>query len=179
MKKRAFTVVVSLLLLLSGMLVVGINETTGEKNVGIADQNGAFFEPEIIDYTEEVELGDEVMIEYSVTNTGDTEGTQDIVLTIEIDELNVKKEKTHEDVTLGPGQEFNNTFTYDTSEVEQDYGQNIVEMEVEVDVTLTTEDASDSVTSTVTSPGMIPGFTLLLLAIAVTFTVAIYHTKKR
>ncbi|MEF8832485.1 MAG: hypothetical protein V5A66_03080 [Candidatus Thermoplasmatota archaeon] len=179
MNKKAFTVILSFLVLLNGMLILGTSEATFEGDAHITEENGAYFEPEIINYTEEVELGDEIIIEYSVTNTGDAVGTQDIVLIVEIDQVNMSEEKTTEDVTLDPGQEWNNTFTYDTSDIQQDYGQDIIEIEVEVNVTLKTEDASDSVNSTLTSPGMIPGFDLILLAIGVTFAVVIYHTKKR
>lgn len=179
MNKKAVTIALSFLLLLNGMLVVGTSEVMIEGNTDITQENGAFFDPEIINYTEEVKLGDEVFIEYSVTNTGDAEGTQDIILTVEIDEVNIKEGETHENVTLGPGQELNNTFTYDTSDLKEDYGQNIVEIVVEVDVTLQTENASDAATLTVISPGMIPGFTFILLVTSLTFAVIIYHKMKR
>jgi len=178
LNKKAFTITLSLLLLLSGMLVIGITETAIGENV-VIESNGAFFNPKIIDYTEEVELGDKVWIEYSVTNTGDATGTQDIILTVEIERVNVKEEKTHEDVTLDPDDTVTYEHEYDTSDTEEEYGQDIFEIKVEVDVTLETENASDSAKSTITSPDLIPGFKLILLVIAGIFAVVIYHTKKQ
>jgi len=159
---------------------VGINETTAEENIEVKGEDGAFFDPEIIDHSEELELGGDVWIAYSVTNTGDAQGTQDVNLIVEIEEVNIKEEVTlEENLTLEPEENRTNEYSYDTSEIEEKYGQNIVEVETEAEVTVETEDASDSETSTITSPGLIPGFTFILLMIGVTLAVMIYHTKNR
>lgn len=179
MNKKAFTISLSMLLVLSGMLVVGVNEATAEENIQTKEEGEAFFDPEIIDYSEEVELGDEVWIEYSVTNTGDASGTQDIILTVEVKKVDIKKENTHENVTLEPGEDWTKEYTYDTSDAEEEYGQDILEIEVEVDVTLETENDSDSKKATIISPGRIPGFTFLLLLLGVIFGVAAYHLKEK
>lgn len=165
---------------------MGINETTSEENIEIKGENGAFFDPEIVNYSEEAILGDDVWIAYSVTNTGEATGTQDINLTVEIEEVDFKREVTlEEDLTLEPEENCTNEYSYDTSEVEEEPEEDIVEKEVEANITVETEDASDSERSTITSPGLItspeliPGFTFTLLVMGMTFAVIIYHTKKR
>jgi len=184
MNKKAFTVTISLLLLLSGMLVVGVSGTTAEenlvvegkeleKNFEITEENGAFFDVELIDYTEEVRRGDEVSIEYSVTNTGDAEDTQDIVLYVEDDEVN-----RDENVTLSPGDEWTNTYIYDTSDVE--VSTFFLEFSTDLSLLLESNDDSHLGTITVTQPMLdIPGFTFFLLPLGIIFAVVIYHTKKR
>ncbi|MFW5952950.1 MAG: hypothetical protein ACOCSJ_02185 [Candidatus Natronoplasma sp.] len=183
MKKKVFTAVIGLLLLLSGMLIVGINEATAEENVEIKGEDGAYFEPEIVTYTKEVELEDEIEIGYSVNNTGDEPGIQDIILSVkvEIRGEQVYNEEIHrEELPLAPGQEWNDTQIYDTEDEEDEYGDiPFIEIKADVEILLETDDASDSAETTVTKPGVIPGFTFILLVIGVTFAVIIYHTKKR
>ncbi len=179
MNKKAFVLTFSFLLVLSGILVFGVSGATSEEVV--SEENGAFFDPEIIDYTDEVVLGDTIMIEYTVTNIGDANGTQDIILRVEVELVGrtFEEEVIHEDVTLVPGEEFYNEYTYDTNEDDLPVDIPLIELTMDVTVTLETEDASDSVEGTITKPGQIPGFTFTLLVIGVIFAVVIYHTKKR
>ncbi len=65
----------------------------------------AYFELEMIHYDEEVKEGDEVRIEYVVTNTGELEGTQDIVLILGGEEVAVE-----EGIYLGSGEEYEGEF---------------------------------------------------------------------
>jgi len=178
MSKKIFAVVLCLLLSLGGILAAfGGGAMVGQYVV--IEENGPFFEVKIIDYPEEVELGEVIEIEYSVTNTGDATGTQDIVLTIKAEEVDIEEEKRHEDVTLGPGDQWDNTDTYDTGDIPTPYGVDIIEIEVDVEIILESDDDTDTGKSTVTSPGMIHGFTFILLVLGVTFAAVIYHTKKR
>jgi len=176
LNKKALSLAISFLLLLSGMLIVGITEgqeKESEKNIGITEENGAFFDVELIDYTEEVKRGDEVMIEYSVTNTGDAEDTQDIVLYVEDDEIH-----RDEDVTLGPGEVWINEETYDTGDIDVPWF--FVEFSTDLSLLLESNDDSHSGSITVTQPMLeIPGFTFVLLPLGVIFAVLIYHKKKR
>ncbi|MBS3782722.1 MAG: hypothetical protein KGY66_07120 [Candidatus Thermoplasmatota archaeon] len=172
MNKKAFTIALSFLLLLSGSLVVGGETAVGEYKA-LEDENGAFFEVEIIDYDEEVELGDEVTIEYKVTNTGNETDTQDLVLSVEDEEIN-----RDEDVTLEPGDEWNNTVTYDTSEV--DVLSSFIEFSTDLSLLLESNNDSHSGKITVSQPILdMPGFTFILLPVGVIFAVLIYHKKKR
>ncbi len=176
MNKKALTLTLSFLLVLSGMLIVGTGEGQEkelEKNLVIAEENGAFFDVELIDYTEEVKLGDEVSIEYSVTNTGDVEDTQDIVLYVEDEEIHRDK-----DVTLLPDEVWTNEITYDTSDVDVPWF--FIEFSTDLSLLLESNDDSHSGTITVSQPLLqIPGFTVVLLPLAVILAVLIYHKKKR
>jgi len=182
LNKKAFTITLSLLLLLSGMLVIGMTETAIGENV-VIESNGAYFEPEIVTYTKEVELGDEIEIEYSVKNTGNEPGIQDIILSVKVEirgEQIYDEEIHREELELAPGQEWNDTQIYDTEDVEDEYdGLQIIEIKADVEVLLETDDTSDSAETTITKPGVIPGFSFILLITGVTFAVMIYHAKKR
>ncbi|MBS3782096.1 MAG: VCBS repeat-containing protein [Candidatus Thermoplasmatota archaeon] len=130
----------------------------------------AYFEVEIIDYDENVTVGDNVTVELTVENTGELEGTQDIVLTVDDTEVDSRE------VTLAGGDTESVEFTWETEEA-GDY-----------DLEVASEDTSDSVTVTVGEvdeeeedglvPG-IPGFTSILLLVASVIAVAIYHKKKQ
>ncbi len=176
MNKKALTVALGFLLIFSGILTVGVSEAEEkelEKNVEITEDDGAFFEVEIIEYTEEVKRGDEVSIEYSVTNIGDVEDTQDIVLYIEDDEIHRDK-----DVTLFPNETHTNEASYDTGDIDVPWF--FVEFSTDLSLLLESNDDSHSGSITITQPMLeIPGFTFILLPIGVIFSVIIYHTKKR
>ncbi len=74
-------------------------------------EHEAYFEVEIIDYDEEVKIGEDITVEYSVINTGGFEGTQDIVLFLDGDAV-----KTKTDITLKTGEEYESEFTWEAEE---------------------------------------------------------------
>lgn len=176
MTKKILTLAFSFLLILSGILIVGISEEQEdllEKSLAITENNGAFFDVELIDYPEEVKRGDVVSIEYSVTNTGDAEDTQDIVLYIEDEEIHRDK-----DVTLLPGEVWTNEETYDTGDIDVPWF--FIEFSTNLSLLLESNDDSHSGSITVTQPMLeIPGFTVVLFPLAIVLAILIYHTKKR
>jgi len=126
----------------------------------------AYFEVEITDYDDEVEEGDTVTVEFTVENTGDAEGTQDIVFSVD------GAEEDSVEITLDVGDTYSGEFTWEAGEP-GDY-----------DLEVASEDDSDSVTVTVEEePGfleqLIPGFTTVLLMISVIIAVAIYYKKEQ
>jgi len=122
----------------------------------------AYFEVEITDYDDEVEEGDTVTVEFTVENTGELEGTQTIVFSVNGDE-----EDTME-MTIGAGESEDGEFTWE-AEDEGDY-----ELEVASD------DTSDSVTVTVEEEEVeVPGFTTMFLMLSAVIAVAIYYKKKQ
>ncbi len=72
----------------------------------------AYFEVEIISYDKDVKKGEEITVEYKVTNTGELEDTQDIALYLDGEEVAVKS-----DLTLAPGEEYEDNFTVDAEKV--------------------------------------------------------------
>jgi len=144
----------------------------------VIEENGPFFEVEIIEHSEEIELGEVIEIEYSVTNNGDATGTQDIILTVKAEEVDIEEEERHEDVTLEPGEYEKWNYQYDTGPIGEDYGQQIFEIEVDVEIIVQSDDDVTSGTTTVKSEGLIPGFTFVSLVLGISFAVMIYYTKK-
>ncbi len=71
----------------------------------------ASFEIEITDHDKKIDAGDRVVIEYKVSNTGDVEGAQDIVLTVDGEEKKVRE------VILGADEVFYGVFTLRINEV--------------------------------------------------------------
>ncbi len=72
----------------------------------------ASFEIEILEYKEDVKKGEKITVKYKVTNTGELEGTQDIVLYLDGEQV---AEKT--DLTLEGGEEYEGNFTIDADDV--------------------------------------------------------------
>jgi|GEM_PF-1209994 len=72
----------------------------------------AYFEIEILEYDEEVMEGEDITVTYKVTNTGEFEGTQDIVL-----HLNGEEVEVYSELELGPNDEYEDEFTIEASEV--------------------------------------------------------------
>ncbi len=72
----------------------------------------AHFEVEIIDYDKNVKEGEEITVEYKVTNTGELEGTQDIALYLNGEEVALEN-----DITLAPGEEYEDEFTVEAEKV--------------------------------------------------------------
>lgn len=94
----------------------------------------AFFEVTITDVDDSVVEGEDVTVNYNVTNTGDANDTQSIVFYVDGVE---KDNKT--DVLLEPGEYVNDTFTYTTKENDAP----------EIEVNVSTDDDTKSVIVTV------------------------------
>ncbi|MFP4609158.1 MAG: InlB B-repeat-containing protein [Candidatus Aenigmatarchaeota archaeon] len=94
-----------------------------------------FFDVNIIDYDDPVIEGDTLVVDYTVTNTGDIEDTQDIEFTVEDQDGNIVRSVTDQDITLGPGDVYDQTFSWTTEE--GDAG--------EYDATVSTEDDEEVV----------------------------------
>jgi len=125
------------------------------------------FEVEIVDYDEEVEEGEEVMVQYEIENTGEVEDTQEIEFYVDDNLI-----ETEDDVSLEAGEVHEGEFTWETEE--GDTGDHELEVASEDDsemftVTVREEEEDDG----------IPGFTSTLLLLSVIFAVAIYGKKKR
>jgi len=125
------------------------------------------FEVEITDYDDEVEEGDTVTVEYTIENTGEIEGTQDIVFSVDGDE-----EAIEEEITLDVDDTHEGEFEWEAGEA-GDY-----------DLEVASEDDSDSVTVTVEDPEDpeeedTPGFTLALLVLGAVVAIAIYYKKEQ
>jgi len=71
---------------------------TATLTVEVEPPEPAYYQVEIIEYDDEVEEGEDVKIEYKVTNIGELEGKQNIVLFI-----NGDQEDVHRDIVLEPG----------------------------------------------------------------------------
>ncbi|MFW5907771.1 MAG: InlB B-repeat-containing protein [Candidatus Natronoplasma sp.] len=84
-----------------------------DKNLTVHFLQEAFFEVEIVDYDEEVSEGDELVVECTVTNTGDVEDTQTIELTVSDEDDNLIYDDSKE-ITLSAGEERTETFTWKT-----------------------------------------------------------------
>ncbi|MBS3790168.1 MAG: hypothetical protein KGY66_04555 [Candidatus Thermoplasmatota archaeon] len=182
MKHKILVVSISLSLLFTGMLAAvgdeALNEGDGlvelEKNVEITEDNWEYFEVEITDHDKEVELGDEINVEYRVKNTGGAEGTQDIVLSVEGEELDREEVNRDEDVTLEPGEEWKNETTYDTGNLDISIAQ--IELSTELSLLLDSNNDSHSGKVTVTEPMIdVPGFTPTLLLLSMVIAVTVYH----
>ncbi|MFP3871806.1 MAG: CARDB domain-containing protein [Candidatus Natronoplasma sp.] len=81
-----------------------------EKEITASVLKPAFFEVEIGDYEEEVVEGEEVVVDYTVTNTGDVEATRTIEFRVD------GTVEDSEEVTLGPGEVHDGEFTWQTEE---------------------------------------------------------------
>jgi len=74
----------------------------------------AFFETTITDHDELVEEGDEVNVEYEITNIDDFEETQDIDFTVYDEDDEVVYSDVYEDLTLEPNEVYTGTFVWQT-----------------------------------------------------------------
>ena len=119
----------------------------------------AYFEVEITDYDDEVDEGDTVTVEFTVENTGELEGTQTIVFSVDGDE-----EDTME-MTIGAGESEDGEFEWEAD----DAG--------EYELEIASDDHEDTVAVTVEEDDDIPGFTLSSLLIA-SFISAIWYQRK-
>ncbi|MFT4947449.1 MAG: hypothetical protein ACI8TL_001691, partial [Natronomonas sp.] len=73
-----------------------------------------FFDVNITSYDQEVTEGDDVVVQYSVQNTGDLGDTQDIQFTVRDDTGTQIGSSTETGVTLNAGDSFTGSFTYQT-----------------------------------------------------------------
>ncbi|MFO8109362.1 MAG: CARDB domain-containing protein, partial [Thermoplasmata archaeon] len=137
-----------------------------------------YFEVEITDYDEEVEEGEQVPVEYTVTNTGDLEGTQDIVFSVNDMEIEV-----HTDIILGADQEHTGTFTW-TAEDEGEYTLEVSSDNESSSATMTvtgeTEEPDESEDSE--EPGFLEDYwwilILLIIILMIVVVLAMRHGKE-
>ncbi|MBS3781766.1 MAG: S8 family serine peptidase [Candidatus Thermoplasmatota archaeon] len=128
-----------------------------------------FFEVEITSPYDgdKFEKGDEVTVEFSITNTGDKEGTQTIVFTVDGDEVDTVE------------------MTIEVNETEKEEFIWTAEESGEFDLKVASEDDEDAITVTVEGEGgyiideilEIPGFTTTILLFSMVLAVAIYQKK--
>jgi len=120
-----------------------------------------FFEVEIIAHDRNVKEGEYVRVRFRVTNTGEAEGTQDIIFRVE-----GLEEDRKEDLTLEVGEEYTGEFFWTAKE-----GSHLLRV--------SSDDDAVTVPITVEGPApATPGFTSLLLILSTVVAVAIYHKKK-
>jgi len=121
-----------------------------------------FFEVKITEYDEEIEEGRYITVEFTVENTGDVKGTQNITFSVGGSEEDEKV------FTIEPDEERSGKFFW-----QAEAGSHLL--------TVASEDDSDTVAVNVyiDEPGLLPGFTSFLLVLATIFAVLIYHKKKR
>jgi len=137
-------------------------ESDKELTAWFEEAEKAYFEVEITDYDDEVEEGRYITVKYIVENTGEVKGTQDIRFLVDGTEVDRK-----EDVTIGVGENRTGKFFW-----EAEVGSHLLTVE--------SEDDEDTVAVYVEGPpGLIPGFTSILLILATVFAAVIYHKKKR
>lgn len=94
----------------------------------------AIFDIEIIDYDENIEIGEEVTVKYRVKNIGEVNGTQDIVFDVDGDELLV-----YESLALDVDDEYDDEFTWKT-DIPGDYNIGVFGADLEDFVLVTVED---------------------------------------
>ncbi len=126
----------------------------------------AYFEVTITEYDKEVEEGEYITVEFTIKNTGDGDGTQDIEFLVGGD-----SEETKE-MTIEAGEEKRGKFFW-----EAEGGSHIL--------SVASEDDEDKVAVNVAietvepeTPGL-PGFTSILLVLATIFAIVIYYKKKQ
>jgi len=78
-----------------------------DKNITAHFVDEAYFAVELVDHNAEVEEGEEVLVEYNVTNKGGLNGTQDIEFLVGTELISIE-----ENITLEPGEEYNGEFTW-------------------------------------------------------------------
>jgi len=170
--KKIFIFSITLLLIIGGFLVVVGGEPKDREKINGGEEElqqiQSHFEVIIDDYDDNVTVGDNITVEFTVENIGGAEGTQDIVFSVNGDILATKGS-----VTLAPGQ------SYD--------GESIWETKAEGDYNLTVASEDDGETVTVTVEGeegeeigtnMMIGMIAIIAMVAVAL-IAIVRRKKR
>ncbi|MFW5907668.1 MAG: InlB B-repeat-containing protein, partial [Candidatus Natronoplasma sp.] len=98
-------------------IVLSSEDDTDEVGVTILGiSEPAHFDVEIIDFDEEVLEGEEVLVEYTVTNTGGEEATQEIVFEVQEETGSLIFFEDSLEVTLGAGDEHEGEFVWPTEE---------------------------------------------------------------
>jgi len=134
------------------------------------EEDPAYFEVEITNYEDEIQEGEETTVEYEVTNTGELEDTQNIIFYVDGEQegvdldITLDGEETHTDEFTWIAEEAGAYNLEITSDDDQDT--------VAVSVVEEEEDVEDEEDET------IPGFTSILLVVAVITAVMIYKKKK-
>lgn len=122
-----------------------------------------YFEIEITDYDDEVKEGDTVIVDFTVENTGELEGSQDILFSVD------GTEEDSVEVTLNAGEEYSGEFEWEA----EDEGDYVLEV--------ASEDTFDSLNVTVEEEvdewWEVPGFTTVLLIVGTVIAIVIYHKK--
>ncbi len=76
----------------------------------------ALFEVEVVEYDDEVIEGEELTVDHTVTNTGELEGTQDVVFTVYDGEGNVVYEDLEEGISIDAGGTHQGSFIWESEE---------------------------------------------------------------
>jgi len=139
---------------------------TSKEDVVVHQEEEAFFEVNITDYEESVYQGKTTEVEYSVKNTGNATGTQTIVLIYNDEVLN-----RDENLTLAPGEEWNNSYIFNVGQG----GDIILENEDDSEMVIVTVEEEEDLIDRMRE---IPGFTSIILLLAVVFAVTIYQKKE-
>ncbi|MFP3872067.1 MAG: InlB B-repeat-containing protein, partial [Candidatus Aenigmatarchaeota archaeon] len=145
-----------------------------DKEIRAVFEEGPYFEVGIVDYDEQVYEGDELTIKYSVNNTGEAEGTQDIVLTIGDEEFTVE-----EDLTLEPGEEFETEFTWDLEEGDAgEYDIQIRSEDDEVSETLTVKEEGSEVSEDERGNDLLFWIIPVITVVVIALMLAIFLTRR-
>jgi len=110
-----------------------------------------YFEIYITDHDDQVDVGDNVVVEYTVTNVGDEGDTQDIVFTVENDEGNEIYIEEETNIDLGSEEDYYGDFKWDTSGV--DPGEYHLTVSSDDDYETVTASVGDQYTLTVNIEG--------------------------
>jgi len=124
----------------------------------------ANFEVDVIDHDENVTTGDEITIRYEVNNTGEVQGTQNIVFKVD-----GKRVDANLDLTLDANENYTDEFTWEANETGE-RNLKVGSDDDETTIVVNVEEDSDS---------GIPGFTTMLLLLSAVVAVAIYYQKKQ
>jgi len=131
-----------------------------------------YFEVEITapgDGTEYYE-GDTVTVEFTVTNTGDIVGTQDIVFSVDGDEVD-----RMENVDVVSGGTISGEFEWEADD-EGDYRLEVASEDEEDSVEVSVQEEDDELLEELLE---IPGFTTILLILGAVIAVSIYYKKEQ
>ncbi len=147
--------------------VMSDNETDSVTITVFEEEPEPLFEVDITDYEEEIEEGETVNVEYIIENTGEIEGTQDIIFNVE-----GAQEEIEEDVKLEADDDYSGEFTWE-AEDEGDY-----------DLEVTSDDDTESVTVSVIEEDDeddddTPGFTTIFLLLGTVIAAGIYYKKQQ
>jgi len=95
----------------AGDYILEVASEDDDDRIDVTVLEDAYFEVEIEELSDdEVVEGEEIEVTYSVTNTGEASSTQTIDLRIDGDPIEDKEE----DLLLGPGEDYEGTFTWQT-----------------------------------------------------------------